>query len=82
MTQNLKDFPESTLSRYGLEAQHPDEFIANHLSLSPESVCGAVRDIRARLKNPPISVEEYLGHLEKVGLVTTAAALRKFQELL
>ena len=29
VTRNLKDFPAETLSKYGIEAQHPDEFISH-----------------------------------------------------
>ena len=49
VTQNLKDFPEAALAPFEIEAQHPDEFLYNHLSLAPGVVCGAVRKVRARL---------------------------------
>jgi predicted nucleic acid-binding protein len=29
VTSNLKDFPEDALEPYGIEAQHPDEFVLN-----------------------------------------------------
>lgn len=63
VTQNLHDFPLDTLKRYGVETQHPDDFLANHLHLAPGKFCVAVRKVRARLKNPPYSVEDYLGGL-------------------
>ena len=31
VTANLKDFPVSVLEPSGIEAQHPDEFLCNHL---------------------------------------------------
>jgi predicted nucleic acid-binding protein len=82
VTQNLKDFPTSETSKYGIEAQHPDEFISNLTGLAPGIVCEAVKKVRARLKNPPYSVEEYLDTLRKQGLLATAGELEQFKELL
>ena len=82
VTQNLKDFPEAGLAPYGIETQHPDDFLLNHLNLSPGIFCSAVRKVRARLKNPPYSVAEYLDTLTRQGLVATVAELEQFSELL
>jgi predicted nucleic acid-binding protein len=82
VTQNLKDFPETALAPFHLEAQHPDEFLCNHLSLAPGVFCSAVRKVRARLVNPPYSVEAYLATLTRQGLVATAGELESFAELL
>jgi hypothetical protein len=49
VTQNLQDFPITVLEPVGIEAQHPDEFLANHLNLAPGIFCGAIRTIRKRL---------------------------------
>ena len=78
VTMNTKDFPEEKLASYGLEAQHPDEFLANHLSLAPGVFCAAVRKVRARLKNPPYAADTYLATLTRQGLVATAAELEAF----
>ncbi|TBR61241.1 PIN domain-containing protein [Westiellopsis prolifica IICB1] len=82
VTQNLQDFPVTSLEPFGIEAQHPDEFLVGHLNLAPGVFCGAIRTIRARLANPPYSVEEYLDTLTQQGLVATAAELEMFAELL
>ncbi|WP_440980812.1 PIN domain-containing protein [Shinella sumterensis] len=82
VTQNLKDFPATALAPYGIEAQHPDEFLSYHLELAPGVFCESVRKLRARLKNPPYSVEDYLGTLTQQGLVATAAELEAFAALL
>ena len=29
VTTNIDDFPESILNKYGIEAQHPDDFLSN-----------------------------------------------------
>lgn len=78
VTLNLKHFPTDALTPYGVDAQHPDEFLSNHLSLAPSVFCDAVRRLRARLRNPPYSVEDYLGMLTQQGLVATAAELKGF----
>jgi hypothetical protein len=82
VTQNLKHFPAAALSPYGIEAQHPDEFLANHLGLAPGLFCSAVAKVRARLTTPPYSVEEYLAILTRQGLVGTVAELAPFSDLL
>jgi PIN domain len=82
VTQNLKHFPDKTLTAFGIEAQHPDEFLSNHLNLAPGVFCSAVRKVRGRLKNPIYSVEEYLGNLAQQGLVATVADLGQFSGLL
>ncbi len=82
VTQNLKDFPDNVLAPYGIEAQHPDDFLCNHLNLSPGVFCAAIRKVRARLKNPPYSVQDYLTTLTRQGLVATASELEQFSELI
>ena len=82
VTQNLKDFPRSILDQYGIVAEHPDEFLTNHLHLAPGLFCSAVRKVRARLKKPPYNAEEYLAILTQQGLVATATELTQFSELI
>ncbi len=82
VTQNLKDFPEAALARFEIEAQHPEEFLCNHLSLAPGVFCGAVRKVRARLLKPSYSVEEYLATLTRQGLVATVRELQSLADLL
>ena len=60
----------------------PDDFFRNQLSLAPGLVCSALRKVRARLKNPPKSVDEYLSILTQQGLVATVADLEQFADLL
>jgi hypothetical protein len=81
VTFNLKDFPAEALASYGIEAQHPDEFIKHQLDLTVNIVC-AVKRHRASLKNRPKVVEEYLTAVEAQGLTQTVAGLRKFAELI
>ncbi|WP_187431479.1 hypothetical protein ROLI_038380 [Roseobacter fucihabitans] len=82
VTQNLKDFPNDAVEPFGIEAQHPDDFLSNHLALAPGLFCSALRKVRARLQNPPYTAEDYLAILTQQGLVATAAELEQFSELL
>ncbi len=82
VTFNLTDFPAATLDRYGVEAVHPDDFVAQLFTLRAALVCGAAKAQRHSLRNPPKTVEEYLGVLERQALVQTAARLRAFADLI
>jgi hypothetical protein len=50
---NLSDFPSSALSKYEIDAQHPDEFLRHLLDLAPAKVLATVQETRKSLKNPP-----------------------------
>jgi hypothetical protein len=52
VTANLKDFPEAALAPFGIDVQHPDEFLCNHLNFAQGLFCRCVQKVRARLKNP------------------------------
>lgn len=82
VTYNLSDFPVATLEQYGIEAQHPDEFITHLIDLAPSVVCEAVKRQRMSLKNPPQSVKELLAAYERQGLAQTVAELRVYDGLL
>jgi predicted nucleic acid-binding protein len=82
VTFNLKHFPDSVLTTYGMDAQHPDEFVTHLLHLAAPTVCAAAKRQRQNLKNPPKTVEEYFAALERQGLAQTAACLRRFAELI
>ena len=77
VTCNLKDFPAEALKPYGIEAQHPDEFVWNLLEVAPGVVAGAPRDHLESLKRPPKTVGQYLEALEAQRLTQSAAVLRK-----
>lgn len=82
VTYNLKDFPAKELDKYGVEAQHPDEFILHLYSLDPHAVCAAVKRQRMSLKNPPVAIEELLNTFLRAELAGTVAELQQAVELL
>jgi len=78
VTRNVKDFPSADLLPFGIQAQHPDEFIVHLLDLSPGLVLAAAQRHRESLKNPAKTVEEYLEMLEGEGLTETVTVLRVY----
>lgn len=82
VTFNLRDFPESALSEFGIVAQHPDEFLESILIHSSGSVCTALKRQRESLHSPPLGVGELLNTLEKQGLPKSVGRLRQYSELL
>lgn len=76
VTFNLRDFPESALSPFGIRAVHPDVFVEHLLDLNAEAVCDAVRRIRRRLAAPPLTAAELLAAYESRGLAISASILR------
>lgn len=82
VTFNLNDFPNDYLSQFGIEAQHPDEFIPHLIDLSPGAVVTAAKLQRQSLRNPPKSAEEFLDSLARQGLPETVVRLTGFAHLL
>ncbi len=82
VTFNLKHFPAAVLKPYGIRARHPDEFLRNLWILYPTEVCECARKTRARLRNPPKSVKEYLDILAQQRLPETVAFLRENRDLI
>ena len=50
VTANLADFPATELSKYGIDAQHPDEFVIHLIDISQPTVCAAAKQHRLSLK--------------------------------
>jgi predicted nucleic acid-binding protein len=82
VTFNTKDFPTEEMEKRGIEVLHPDDFISLQLTLEPVPALTAIKHIRARLKNPPKTAQEYIELLERVGLVSTAEKLKDAIELI
>lgn len=82
VTFNKADFPAKKLRPFGMEAQHPDDFIIHLLDLDAEAVCAAARRHRESLRKPPKTAAEYLDCLAKQQLRKTIARLGQFAEIL
>lgn len=82
ITYNLKDFPSTETEKYGVEAQHPDEFISQLLDIAPGIICGAIRRLRGNYKTPPVEADTYLEILARQALPNTASKLKEYVELI
>ncbi|QOQ83811.1 PIN domain-containing protein [Comamonas thiooxydans] len=82
VTMNLKDLPPAALSQYGVEAQHPDEFLFDLMDLDLAAVLNAASKHRASLKNPELTAQEYLDMLERQGLTQTCRKLAAYSLLI
>jgi predicted nucleic acid-binding protein len=82
VTFNMSDFPDDALAPYGIEAQHPDDFITHLLDTESISVCLAAKRHRQSLRKPPKTVAEYLDCLAAQQLPATVARLSQFVEVL
>lgn len=76
VTFNLKDFPVDYLKPYDIEAQHPDEFITNLITLDKSKSLQALKNQVRSLKNPPKSIDDVLQTLEKCGLKNSVSYLK------
>ena len=78
VTMNLRDFPPEVLGPFGIDAQHPDEFVLRLLDLAPQAIVSAARNHRLSLRNPAKTTAEYLETLERQGLAHTVSVLREY----
>jgi predicted nucleic acid-binding protein len=76
VTYNLRDFPASELAKFGIEAWHPDEFVEFLLKVELDAALDAIREHRARLRQPAKSQSEYIDMLmNKLHMPRTAQTL-------
>ena len=68
VTANLKDFPALYLRSFGIEAQHPDQFIAQLIEANPSHLLRAFQAQVASLRKPPRTADEVLETLRRNGL--------------
>jgi predicted nucleic acid-binding protein len=77
VTANLGDFPAAVLSKYGIEAIHPDQFVLRLMDSDPSRVLGVLVRQAADLQNPPRTLADLLIMLEAIGLTATVEGLRQ-----
>jgi predicted nucleic acid-binding protein len=76
VTMNLKDFPKATLSKYGIVAQRPDDFVMRLVAMDAEVVLRAITLQQQSLKRPAKTMDEFLETLEQQRLEKTTKWLR------
>ena len=75
VTTNLKHFPKVVLGSHSISAQHPDDFVCDLIVADCDRAALAFAADRARMVNPPHSVEEYIAGIEAGGLKKSAVML-------
>ena len=79
VTFNMQDFPPENMAEFDIEALHPDEFLSDLLDLNQAQVLKAVHAQRTSLKSPPVSADDYLIALLRLGLPVTVKALEAYR---
>ena len=82
VTFNLKDFPVEYLARYDVDVIHPDDFIVYQFDINESLVLRSFKAQRAALKNPTLTVEEFIANMYRRELPQTAAKLEEFHDLI
>ena len=72
VSNNIKDFPEDVLDKYGLKIKSADDFLTDIIDLNPEIAIEAFREMVLNKKNPELDEYEVLDCLRKNGLKDTA----------
>jgi hypothetical protein len=70
------------LAKFGIEAQHPDDFLLNQLDLNAISALKSIKAMRGRLRNPPVAAADLAAMLENLQLPLTAARVQAVAELI
>jgi predicted nucleic acid-binding protein len=63
VTSNIRDFPEASLSPFGVRTQTPDQFLTHLLHLNPQAMVELLTQQARDLVNPPMSLQELLEEL-------------------
>lgn len=72
VTNNLKDFPEDYLEKFGLKAKSADDFLTDIIDLNTEQAIAAFKEMVLNRRNPYMDEFEVLDSLRKCGLQDTA----------
>ncbi|WP_258879525.1 PIN domain-containing protein [Corynebacterium glutamicum] len=77
VTENVRDFPQDVMDKYGIEIQGADEFLYDQIDLFGTRVHQAVTYAAAAFKNPPRTIDDVLDALAKAGAPSAADLLRR-----
>jgi len=75
VSNNIKDFPENILNRFGIKIKTADDFLTDLVDLNSETAIEAFKEMVLNKKNPDLDEYEVLKQLRKNGLTDTAAYL-------
>ncbi len=72
VTNNLKDFPNEYLAKFGLSAKCAVDFLTDVIDLNSEVAVEAFRELVVNKENPNLDEYEVLDLFRKNGLTNTA----------
>jgi predicted nucleic acid-binding protein len=72
VTNNIKDFPEKYLARFGLKAINADDFLTDIIDLNPQVAVKAFKKLVLNRRFPDLDEFQVLDILRKQGLKQTA----------
>jgi predicted nucleic acid-binding protein len=81
VTNNLKDFPNDYLSRFGLAAKDADDFITDTIDLNPDQAVVAFRRLVLNRRNPDLDQYQVLEIFRKRGLADSANYLHSLTSI-
>lgn len=77
LTYNLRDFPATVLSNFGISALHPDEFLCQQIAAEPTLVMEVIEQMRNKRKQPELSQEQLFDKLIRLGIPKFVKRLRE-----
>jgi len=75
VSNNIKDFPENILNRFGIKIKTADAFLTDLIDLDGETATEAFKEMVLNKKNPDLDEYEVLKQLRRNRLTDTAAYL-------
>jgi len=79
VTANLRDFPATALTPFGIVAEHPDAFLSRLIDNDEKLAVAVFRDLCGRYRNPPRSLQDILDSMKRQGLTDAAATLDRLR---
>jgi hypothetical protein len=77
VTKNGKDFPKGKLAPWSIKAKSPDNFVYDTLDIDSQAIWACIQQIVDSRTRHPVTTDDVIAELERDGLVTSAAALRR-----
>lgn len=77
VTKNGKDFPKGKLAPWSIKVKSPDNFVYDTLDIDSRAIWACIQQIVDSRTRHPVTIDDVIAELERDGLVTSAAALRR-----
>lgn len=82
VTENIKDFPNSYLEKFNVQAKRSDEFVLDLWSLDENAVFDVLVKQQKTLRKPPQSLDEVMATLEINGLIRSVSLFRNHAKIM